>query len=279
MHAYPGSHTKPHPCQSHWISYLSTATTAPSAATPILNFPFQTQNFHNPLTYIAFLFFQAGHVNLIVGCQLCMGHAVDQNLLSVVQQDVKELVKSCKTTEESLAKQKVELTEMQSTVTSIQDQQSATKAQLEEHDDQLTAVLEWKEQQIRENKEILLKLLSVEEMLTEEILIRVEGVEKGLAETGDKVQQLQQVFAKTDDKVEQLQQGFAKTDDKVNQLQQGFAKTDDKVEQLQQGFSKTDDKVEQLQEGFAEVVSETGNKVKQLEEALKSQRMKENNPG
>ena len=210
---------------------------------------------------------------------MCMGHAVDQNLLSVVQQDVKELVKSCKTTEESLAKQKVELTEMQSTVTSIQDQQSATKAQLEEHDDQLTAVLEWKEQQMRENKEILLKLLSVKEMLTEELLIRVEGVEKGLAETGDKVQQLQQVFAKTDDKVEQLQQGFAKTNDKVNQLQQGFAKTDDKVEQLQQGFAKTDDKVEQLQEGFAEVVSETGNKVKQLEEALRSQKMKENNPG
>jgi len=176
-----------------------------------------------------------------------MGHAVDQNLLSVVQQDVQELVKIYKTTEESLAQQRVELTEMQSTVTSIQDQQSATRAQLEVHDDQLTAVLEWKEKQMKENKEILLKLISVEKMLTEELLIRVEGVEKGLVETNEKVEQLQQVFAKTDDKVEQLQQGFAKTDDKVEQLQQGFAKTDDKV--------------------------------KQLEEAVSSQRMKENRPG
>ena len=199
---------------------------------------------------------------------MCMGHAVDQNLLSVVQQDVKELVKSCKTTEESLAKQRVELTEMQSTVTSIQDRQSATRAQLEDHNDQLTAVLEWKELQMKENKEILLKLLSVEEMLTKELLIKVEGVEKGLA--------------KTDDKVEQLQQGFANTDDKVEQLQQGFANTDDKVEQLQQGFANTDDKVEQLQQEFAKAekdVLETGNKVKQLEEAVSSQRMKENRPG
>ena len=211
-----------------------------------------------------------------------MGHAVDHNLLALVQQDVKKLIMDYKATEESLAQQRVDLSAVQNTVTSIHDQQSATGVQLEEHDEQLAAVLEWKEQQMKENEEILDKLVSVEKMLREEFLNRIEGVEKGLAETDEKVEQLEQRFVKTDNKVEQLEQGFAKTDDKVEQLEQGFAKADAKVEQLEQGFAKTDAKVEQLKQGFAEVekgVSETGNKVKQLEEAVRSQRMKDNKPG
>ena len=211
-----------------------------------------------------------------------MGHAVDHNLLALVQQDVKKLIVDYKTTKESLAQQGVDLTAMQNTVTSIQGQQSATGVQLEEHDEQLAAVLEWKEQQMKENEEILAKLVLVEKMMSEELLIRVERVEKGLVETDDKVEQLEQGFAKTDDKVEQLEQGCAKTDDKVERLEQGFAKTDATVGQLEQGFAKTDDKVEQLEQGFARIekdASETGNKVKQLEEAVRRQRIKENKPG
>ena len=174
-----------------------------------------------------------------------MGHAVDRNLLSLAQQDVKKLIMDYKTSEESLAQQRVGLTAVQNTVTSIQDQQSATRVQLEEHDEQLAEVLEWKEKQMKENEEILEKLVSVEKMLSEELLIRVERVEKGLVET--------------DDKVEQLEQGCAKTDDKVEQLEQGFAKTDSKVEKLVQGFARME--------------------VKKLEEAVRSQRMKENKSG
>ena len=180
-----------------------------------------------------------------------MGHAVDQNLLALVQQDVKKLIMDYKTTEESLGQQRVDLTAMQNIVTSIQDQQSAARAHVEEHDEQLAAVLKWKEKQMKENEEIVLNLVSVEKMLSEELLIRVEGVENRLAET--------------DDKVEKLERGFSKTDDKVEQLEQGFAKTDDKVELR---FAKVE-----------KDVSETGNKVKQLEEAVRSQRMKENKPG
>ena len=128
-----------------------------------------------------------------------MGHAVDQDLLSLVQQDVKELVKNYKTTEELLAQQRVNLTAMQNTVTSIQDQRSATRAQLEEHDEQLAAVLEWKEQQMKENEDTLQRLVSVERMLSEELLIRVkggeqrvEGVEKGLPKSDDEVKQLKE---------------------------------------------------------------------------------------
>ncbi|KAL9979746.1 hypothetical protein ACROYT_G017454 [Oculina patagonica] len=64
-------------------------------------------------------------------------------------------------------------------------------------------------------------------------------------------------------------------------MEQGLAKTDDKVDQLEQGLSKTEDKVEQLEHGFAKVVkdvSETGEKVKQLELEVRKERIKETNP-
>ena len=207
---------------------------------------------------------------------------MDQNLLSLVQQDVKELITKYKKSEEeqsaiheTLAQQKTEQTEMENMVTSIQDQQSVTRAQLEEHVEQLEAVFEWREQQMEESDKIVKTLVSVEKTLNEEILHRTERVEKGLAETDNKVKQLKRGFAKTDDKVEQLERGFAKTDDKVAQLEQGFAKTDDKVEQLEQGFAKTDNKVKQLKRGFAE----TDDKVQQLEQEVRSKKIKVDQPG
>ena len=67
-----------------------------------------------------------------------MGHAVDQNLLSLVQQDVKELIKNYRKTEadqssirESLDWQKTEQIDIQTNVVSLQDQQCSTRNQLE----------------------------------------------------------------------------------------------------------------------------------------------------
>ena len=141
-----------------------------------------------------------------------MGHAVDHNLLSLVQQDVKKLIMDYKTTEESLAQHRVDLTATQNTVTSIQDQQLATRVQLEEHDEELVAVLEWKEQQMKENEEILAKLVSVKKMMSEELLMRIERVEKGHAETDDKVEQLEQGIAR-------IEKDASETGDKVKQLE------------------------------------------------------------
>ena len=153
-----------------------------------------------------------------------MGHAVDQNLLSLVQQDVKELSKKYKKSEveqsaiqESLAQQKIKQTEMENIVTSIQDQQSVTRAQLGEHVEQLEAVFEWREQQMKENDKVKETLVSVEKTLKEELLLRTERVEKGLAETDDKVEQLKRGFAETDDKVEQLEQEVRSKKMKENQ--------------------------------------------------------------
>ena len=141
---------------------------------------------------------------LILGCRLCMGHAVDQNLLSLVQQDVKELITNYKQTEaeqssiqESLAQQRTEQSEMQNTMTSIQDQQSSTRVQLQEHNELLNSLLEWKEQQVEEKQEIMEKLMSLEKTLSDELLFRVEGLEKGLAKAENEVEQLDRDIAKT----------------------------------------------------------------------------------
>lgn len=113
-----------------------------------------------------------------------MGQAVDKELLSLIQQDVKELIKKYTESEAELADIQVSLesqlneqAEMQTAVASLQHQQ-------EEHDERFKAIQRWREQQMRETKEIL-KLLTVfaEKTLkqTSELEIRVDEVEKDLA--------------------------------------------------------------------------------------------------
>ena len=117
-----------------------------------------------------------------------MGHAVDQNLLSLVQQDLKELIKKCKKTETeqtaiqaSLAELGKEQIEMQTTVGTLQDQQSST----------LEAVQQWQDQQKKENKTTLERLVSVERTFSEELLTRVKGVEEDLAGVKTRVEHLE----------------------------------------------------------------------------------------
>ena len=85
-------------------------------------------------------------MNRFVGCQLCMGHAVDKDLLSLVQREVQGII-----------------------------------ADLAGHDARLDAVetkLE-KDQEARreETDKILARLVFMEKMVSEELLRRVEGVE------------------------------------------------------------------------------------------------------
>ena len=113
-----------------------------------------------------------------------MGQAVDKELLSLIEQDVKELIRKYAENEAELADIQVSLesqlneqAEMQTAVVSLQEQQ-------EEHDERFKAIQQWREEQMRETKEIL-KLLTVfaEKSLkqTSELEIRVEEVEKDLA--------------------------------------------------------------------------------------------------
>ena len=123
-------------------------------------------------------------MNLFVGVQLCMGHAVDKDLLSLVQGEVKGII-----------------------------------ADLKGHEARLDAVktkLEKDEEARREDiHEILKKLVSVENMLSE-LMNRVEVVEQGLAETNIKVE----VQGK---RVERAEEGLAAANVKVEGLGQSMA--------------------------------------------------------
>ena len=130
-----------------------------------------------------------------------MGHAVDKDLLTLVQREVKGII-----------------------------------SDLAGHDKRLDAVetkLEKDEEARREEiDKILDRLVSMKKMLSEELLRRVEGVEKGLAETNIKVE----VQGK---RVEGTEEGLAAANVKVEGLGHSMA-------QLQNGLTKTDGKVEQL---------------------------------
>ena len=156
---------------------------------------------------------------------------MDQNLLSLVQQDVHELIKKIKKTEVeqsviqgAVAQQRTEQTEMQNSVALLQDQQSLTKLQLEELDEELKAVLEWKEQLVKEKEIILEKLVSLEKTLIEELVTRVQGVEDDLSLVKTHISQ-------TDEKVKQLKENVS---DDVSQVKAQISQTDERVKELEE---------------------------------------------
>ena len=160
-----------------------------------------------------------------------MGHAVDKDLLSLVQTEVKGVIKD-------LTLQSTKLFQIQKTAAVLQ-------VRLDDHDARLDAVEEKLQEDEDTRKEemkiILERLAAIQKTITGELLRRVQGVEGSLAATNIKMEQLGQRAAKTDDKMEQLGQRASKTDDKVEQLEHG------KMKQLQEGLTKTSNRVDQLE--------------------------------
>ena len=210
-------------------------------------------------------------VCLCVGCQLCMGHAVDKDLLSLVQTQVKGIIKD-------LTLQSAQLFQAQKTAAVLQ-QQLSQKVRLDERDARLDAV----EKKLQENgdtrreemKIILERLGSVEKLLNEELLKRVQKVEESLALMNTEVKELRLGASNTDSKVGHLEQGLAETSGKVEQLQDGLSNTGGEVDKLKEGLSNTGSQVEKLHEGLVR----TSNRVDQLEHEVKSQMMKDVKPG
>ena len=167
-----------------------------------------------------------------------MGHAVDKDLFSLVQTEVKGIIKD-------LTLQSTKLFQVQKTAAVLQQQLSSQKVRLDDHDARFDAVedklQEDEETRKEEIKIILERLAAIQKTITEELSRRVQGVEGSLAATNIKMEQLGQRAAKTDDKMEQLGQRAAKTDDKVEQLEHG------KMKQLQEGLTKTSNRVDQLE--------------------------------
>lgn len=140
---------------------------------------------------------------LMTGCQLCMGHAVDQHLISLVQHDVSQLIERLRKIETQQFPNQGSNIQQRVNGTDIQESINALQTRLQEHSERLDAVIQQQEMQpeeIRmaneslreENKNILERLVSIEELLSEKLMLRLQGMEKNPAETGNKVKELEQ---------------------------------------------------------------------------------------
>lgn len=143
---------------------------------------------------------------------MCMGHAVDKDLLSLVQREVKGFIKD-------LTLQSAQLFQLQRTAPLLQEQLSSEKARLDEHDACISVVEEKlgkEEEDRREWNEIILERLgSIEKTLSEELLRRIQGVEESISVTNNEMKELRQRVGK----MEQLKERLGKTSDRVGQLE------------------------------------------------------------
>ena len=153
---------------------------------------FVVTHMHNK-SFIYFVFF------FFTGCQLILGHAVDRDLLLLVQGEVRGLIKDYSTFEKYLA--------------TLRDQDKRKGTALDEHHKRLEALeeklREASEDRGKEIKKVVERLLSFERQLS-----------KRLQEVEEKVDQLEQAQTKTDDRVSQLEQRYTEVTAKVDQLDQ-----------------------------------------------------------
>lgn len=126
------------------------------------------------------------------GCQLCMGHAVDQHLLSLVQQDLKELITKYK--------------EINSDISDLKDQ-------LEKHDEQF-------EELLKENEGTLKRLVHVENTWSEELQMLQRRVEEGFAGVESKLSQTDSTVKQLGRKSEQHEEKLEHHEEKLEDLEQ-----------------------------------------------------------
>ena len=185
-----------------------------------------------------------------------MGHAVDRDLLCLVGDEVKDLIKDYDTIDSQLNLQNKQIAQLQGNVATLIALYERKETRLVEHHKRLETQLEEKLQEESENRseeitKILERLVSFEAQLS----IRLQVVE-------EKVEQLEQTQTKTDDRVGQLEQSQTNTVCQVELLKHSHTKTADKVELLKHSHTKTADEVELLKH----IQTETAAKTNQLDQ-------------
>ena len=157
-----------------------------------------------------------------------MGQVVDKDLLHLVQDEVRDLIKDYQTIESQVNLQNKQIDKVEEDVSILKDQFSSQEAGF-------LSTMEKKLQEFEKNRseeigQVLKRLLSFEAQLS----MRLGLVEVGLAKTVDNLQQLKQSQSKTDDRVEQLEQSQTKTTGRVEQLEQSQASAGDRLKELEQ---------------------------------------------
>ena len=158
-----------------------------------------------------------------------MGHAVDRDLLCLVQDEVKDLIKGYNTIDSQLNLHNKEIVQLQVNVATLKDQDERRETRLVEHHKRLEAleekllVQEAAEKRSEEIKKVVERLVSFEAQLS----IRLQLVE-------EKIAQLEQTLTKTDDRVQQLEQRQTNAVWQVELLKHIQTETAAKADQLDQ---------------------------------------------
>ena len=158
-----------------------------------------------------------------------MGHAVDRDLLCLVQDEVKDLIKGYNTIDSQLNLHNKEIAQLQVNVATLKDQDERRETRLVEHHKRLEAleekllVQEAAEKRTEEIKKVVERLVSFEAQLS----IRLQLVE-------EKIAQLEQTLTKTDDRVQQLEQRQTNAVWQVELLKHIQTETAAKADQLDQ---------------------------------------------
>ena len=150
-----------------------------------------------------------------------MGHAVDRDLLCLVQDEVKDLIKDYNTIHSQLNLHHKQIAQLEVNVATLTDQDERKETRLVEHHKRLEALEEklYYVQQAAETRseeigKVLEKLMSFKTQLS----IRLQTVE-------DKVDQLEQTQTKTDHRVGELEQSQTNTVCQVELLKDSHCDT------------------------------------------------------
>ena len=175
-----------------------------------------------------------------------MGHAVDRDLLCLVQDEVKDLIKDYNTIHSQLNLHNKQIAQLEVNVATLKDLNELKEKRLVEHHKRLEALeeklREESENRFKEIAKILERLVSFEAQLS----IRLQVVE-------EKVERLEQTQTNTVCQVELLKDSHTKTADEVELLKHSHTKTADEVKLLKQSQTETAAKADQLDERCAEV--------------------------
>ena len=131
---------------------------------------------------------------------MCMGHAVDKDLLTLVQQNVNDLIDDSNNIKSVLDQQIKQFASVKTKVAVFEDEQLCQGTKLDEHDEALTQ----QQEKLQEIKETLGRLLCCQRAVNERLSMQVQALQEGLSKTDDKVEQLELGLTAMTDKVQHL---------------------------------------------------------------------------
>ena len=185
-----------------------------------------------------------------------MGHAVDKDLLHLVQDEVRDLMKEYHIIKSHLNIQNKHVTKVEEDVATLRDLELRQETRLDEHHQRLDVLDETLLVATENSGEQVLKVLERLVSFEAQISMQLQSVEKGLAKAVDEVELLKQSFPEILAKVNQMNQSQTETAVNVELLKQKHTQTVARVEDLDQRCTKADDKVEEIRLGLKTLKAE-----------------------